>query len=87
MISFEKSGMWFVLIFYFQWMYVFQLFYQAIYAGRNKRVMKYFQLENVVDTLIFLIEIAYLSIILRKYRYDSFLLDPDPVTEARMYWK
>jgi hypothetical protein len=27
LIEFEKSGMWYVLIFYFQWMYVFQMFY------------------------------------------------------------
>lgn len=67
-------------------MYVFQMFYQGMYAGRNKRVMKYFNLENIVDTLIFLVEIAYLSIILKKYRYDSFLSDPDKITEARMYW-
>lgn len=67
-------------------MYVFQLFYQATYAGRTKKVMKYFQLENVVDTLLFLVEIAYLTIILRKYRFNSFLINADPVTEARMYW-
>ena len=48
--------------------------------------MKYFQLENVVDTLIFLTDMAYLVIILKKYRWDTFLSDPDPVTEARMYW-
>jgi|SanBayMetagenome_1026888.scaffolds.fasta_scaffold135494_2 hypothetical protein len=48
--------------------------------------MKYFQLENVVDTLIFLIGIAYLAIILKKYRFDTFVRNPDPITEARMYW-
>jgi hypothetical protein len=42
LMAFEHSGMLFVLIFYFQWMYVFQMFYQGIYAGRTKRVMKYF---------------------------------------------
>jgi hypothetical protein len=62
------------------------MFYQATFAGRTKRVMKYFQLENVVDTIIFLIGIAYLSIILKKYRYNSFTSNPDKVTEARMYW-
>jgi hypothetical protein len=40
----------------------------------------------VVDTLLFLVEIAYLTIILRKYRFNSFLIDADSVTEARMYW-
>ena len=78
--------MWYVTIFYFQWMYVFQLLYQATYAGRNKRQMKYFQWENVVDTLIFLINMQYLVVLLRKYRYDSFLSNPDPVTEARLYF-
>lgn len=39
-----------------------------------------------MDTLLFLVEIAYLTIILRKYRYNTFLLNPDPVIEARMYW-
>jgi hypothetical protein len=42
LIEFEASGMKYVLIFYFMWMYVFQLFYQATYAGRTKRVMRYF---------------------------------------------
>lgn len=48
--------------------------------------MKYFQLENVVDTLIFLVEIAYLVILLKKYRYNSFLTRPDMLTVAKMYW-
>jgi len=48
--------------------------------------MKYFQLENVVDTLIFLTDMVYLIIILKKYRYDTFLSDPDPILEARKYW-
>jgi hypothetical protein len=42
LVAFEQSGMNYVAIFYFQWMYVFQLFYQGTFAGRNKRVMKYF---------------------------------------------
>ena len=42
LIAFERSGMTYVLFFYLQWMYVFQLFYQGMFAGRNKRVMKYF---------------------------------------------
>lgn len=42
LMEFEASGMKYVLIFYFMWMYVFQLFYQATYAGRTKRVMRYF---------------------------------------------
>jgi hypothetical protein len=49
-------------------MYVFQLFYAAMYAGRNKRVMKYFQFENLLDTCILLISMAYLTILLRDYR-------------------
>lgn len=57
-----------------------------MYAGRNKRVMKYFQLENIVDTLIFLTNMAYIAIILKKYRYDTFLIDRGPIIEARMYW-
>jgi hypothetical protein len=39
-----------------------------------------------VDTLIFLSDMAYLVIILKKYRWDTFLSQPDPVTEARIYW-
>lgn len=77
----------YVWIFYFQWMYVFQMFYQGTYAGRTKRVMKYFQLENVVDTLIFLIGIAYLSIILKKYRWNTFTANPAPIEEARIYYQ
>ena len=54
-------------------MYVFQLFYAAMYAGRNKRVMKYFQFENILDTCILLISMVYLSVLLRVYRYNTFL--------------
>jgi hypothetical protein len=54
-------------------MYVFQLFYNAMFAGRNKRYMKYFSFENLLDTVIMLVEMAYLSILLRDYRYDTFL--------------
>jgi hypothetical protein len=54
-------------------MFVFQQFYMAMYAGRNKRVMKYFQFENVLDTILLFIGMAYLIILLRDYRYDTFL--------------
>lgn len=54
-------------------MYVFQLFYNAMFAGRNKRYMEYFSFENLLDTVIMLVEMAYLSILLRDYRYDTFL--------------
>ena len=54
-------------------MYVFQLFYNAMFAGRNKRYMKYFSFENLLDTVIMLVEMAYLSILLRDYCYDTFL--------------
>jgi hypothetical protein len=46
----------------------------AMYAGRNKRVMKYFQFENVLDTLILFTDMSWLIIHLRKYRYDTFLV-------------
>jgi hypothetical protein len=55
-------------------MFVFQQFYMAMYAGRNKRVMKYFQFENVLDTVILFIDMSWLIIHLRKYRYDTFLI-------------
>lgn len=71
--AFEKSGMLYVAIFYMQWMYVFQLFYQAMYAGRNKRVMKFFNAENLIDTILLLCGTSYLVIILRDYRHDTFL--------------
>jgi len=54
-------------------MFVFQQFYMAMYAGRNKRVMKYFQFENVLDTILLFIGMAYLIILLRDYRHDTFL--------------
>ena len=73
MVAFEKSGMLYVAIFYMQWMYVFQLFYQAMYAGRNKRVMKFFNAENMIDTVLLLCGTSYLVIILRDYRHDTFL--------------
>lgn len=76
----------YVVIFYYMWMYIFQLFYQAGFAGRTKRVMRYFQFENIVDTLILFGGISYLAIILKKYRWETFISDPDPITEARIYW-
>lgn len=39
-----------------------------------------------MDTLILFGGIAYLSIILKKYRWDTFISKPDPITEARTYW-
>ena len=75
LIAFEQSGMTYVIIFYLQWMYVFQLFYQGTFAGRNKRQMKYYQAENIVDTILFLCGMSYLIIILRDYRSDTFLKD------------
>jgi hypothetical protein len=45
-----------------------------MYAGRNKRVMKYFQFENLLDTVILFTDMAWLIIHLRKYRYGTFLV-------------
>ena len=80
--QFYRSANYFIIIMYFQWMFVFQQFYQAMYAGRNKRVMKYFQFENVLDTVMLFIGMAYLSILLRDYRYDTFLKDRSYRDEA-----
>lgn len=87
LVLFERSGMWFVFIFYLQWMYVFQQFYQATYAGRNKRIMAYFQFENVLDTVILFVGMSYLIIILRDYRYDTFLKDQSLEEEAQIYFR
>ena len=73
--EFYASTNIFILLFYGQWMFVFQQFYMAMYAGRNKRVMKYFQFENVLDTVMLFVGMAYLIILLRDYRYNTFLAD------------
>ena len=78
--------MLYVAIFYMQWMYVFQLFYQAMYAGRNKRVMKFFNAENLIDTLLLLCGTSYLVIILRDYRHDTFLKAWSAEAEAKIYF-
>ena len=78
--------MLYIAFFYMQWMYVFQLFYQGTFAGRNKRVMKYFQSENLIDTILFLCGTSYLVIILRDYRYDTFLKDYTVEEEAKIYF-
>ena len=57
-----------------------------MFAGRNKRVMRYFQAENVIDTILLLCGTSYLVIILRDYRYDTFLKSPTAVTEAKTYF-
>ena len=76
----------FVAIFYMQWMYVFQLFYQGTFAGRNKRVMKFAQAENLIDVFLFLCGTVYLIIILRDYRYDTFLKSYSTEEEAKIYF-
>ena len=86
LIAFENSGMTYVLIFYLQWMYVFQLFFQGTFAGRTKRQMKYWQSENIVDTIIFLCGLSYLVIILRDYRNGTFLKDMTENEEAKFYF-
>ena len=58
-------------------MYVFQLFYQGTYSGRNKRVMKFFQFENMLDVFLLFGTMVYLIILLRDYRDGTFLSKPD----------
>ena len=41
----------------------------------------------MIDTIIFIMGTAYLVIILRDYRYDTFLKDPDTVEEAVIYFR
>ena len=84
--QFYRSANIFIIIWYFQWMFVFQQFYMAMYAGRNKRVMKYFQFENVLDTVILFTGMSWLSIHLRKYRYDTFLVNRSYQEEALRFY-
>lgn len=58
----------------------------AMYAGRNKRAMKYFQFENVLDTVILFTNMAWLIIDLRKYRYDTFLVQRNYNDEAVWFY-
>lgn len=67
-------------------MYVFQMFYNAMFAGRNKRYMKYFSFENLLDTIIMLMEMAYLSILLRDWRYNTFLVKRSIGDEAILFY-
>ena len=62
------------------------MFYQGTYAGRNKRVMKFFSFENLLDVFILFATMAYLTILLRDYRYGTFLSKPEPVAEARQFF-
>ena len=80
--AFYRSGMRFVPLFYFQWMFVFQQFYMAIFASRTHRIMKFFQFEFMLDVIILFTDMCYLVIILRDYRFDTFLKDLYPMQEA-----
>jgi len=44
--------------------------------------MKYFQFENVLDTVMLFVGMAYLSILLRDYRDDTFIKDRSYRDEA-----
>ena len=57
-----------------------------MYAGRNKRVMKYFQFENVLDTIMLFVGMAYLIILLRDWRYDTFLKERTYRAEAIFFF-
>jgi len=48
--------------------------------------MKFFQAENVIDTILFLSGTTYLVIILRDYRYETFLKYTDPDIQAKIYF-
>ena len=49
--------------------------------------MKYFQFENMLDTILLFLGMIQLIIILRVYRYDTFLKDPDQDAEAVQYFR
>ena len=85
--TFYRSANIFIIIMYLQWMCVFQQFYMAMYAGRTKRVMKYFQFENVLDTCILFVGMAYLIILLRDYRYDTFLKSRSYQDESIVFFR
>lgn len=40
----------------------------------------------MIDTILLIMGMTYLIIILRDYRYDTFLKSPDTVTEAKIYF-
>lgn len=40
----------------------------------------------MIDTILLIMGMTYLIIILRDYRYDTFLKNPDSVTEAKIYF-
>ena len=49
--------------------------------------MKFFSLENLLDVSILFATMSYLIILLRDYRYGTFLSKPEPIEEARIYFR
>ena len=49
--------------------------------------MNYFNFENVLDTITLFCGMTYLIIILKDYRYDTFLTNPGPIEEAIIYYR
>jgi hypothetical protein len=49
--------------------------------------MKYFQFENVLDTCLLFIGMSYLIILLRDYRYDTFVKERSKRDEAIVFYR
>lgn len=65
--------MFLTYVLYASWMFTFQHIYEAVFAGKNKRVAKFVLFENVLDFWIMVMGMIYITIVYKVYRFDTFV--------------
>jgi hypothetical protein len=67
-----------VYLMYLSWLFLLQKVFEGVFAGKNKRVPHMVNMENFFDFMLFNMSIFYVTVVLKDYRYDTFLRSLTP---------
>lgn len=68
------------------WCFLFQHIFDAIFAAKRKRNMRFSNMGNILDFMIYFIGMFYIIVVYKDFRYNTFLAELEPRDEAALYY-
>jgi hypothetical protein len=82
----EYRAMDITYICWLNWCLLFQHIFDGIFAAKRKRVMRFVNLGNIIDFMIFFVGLFYIVVVYKDFRYNTFLEELEPDIEAERYF-
>jgi hypothetical protein len=83
----EDQAMHLTFMMFVSWLFLFQKIFDAIFAGKNKRVPHLVNANNFLDFVIFIIGLFYIFVVYKGWRWDTWLRSLTPLELAWEYWR